>query len=417
VAFNLARWDACQRFRELKSRDKDRERETMWEGQNEEFRDPAEIVAYWQGARSIDSRLLEFEIHGKWWETLSDLDITILVTREYEHLLLSMSTDYSGGPKVSLMRLPHPSGLAVDRNNGVVYVASTRNPNQIFDFVPLNGFMSRLDMEKAPPDEKVLMPIRSRFLPGCLYIHDLAMVGGVLHANSVGQNAVIRLDPSGRHQRVWWPECIETERGPIFGQNHLQLNSIAAGEDLASSFFSASTDQVTDLRPGDSDFPVDRRGVIFSGASRKPIARGLTRPHSARLYKDKIWVDNSGYGEVGYLGDEQLQSVASLPGWTRGLCFCGDVMFVGTSRILPRFRQYAPGLEVDSARCGVHALDVRTGSLVGSIFWPFGSQVFSVEWLPRDFAAGLPFRAGTETENLREKSLFYSFQVHHSEEG
>ena len=87
----------------------------MWEGQNEEFRDPAEIVAYWQGAHSIDSQLLEFETQGKWWETLLDLDITLLVTREYEHLLLCMSVDHATGPVTSLMRLPHPSGLAVDR--------------------------------------------------------------------------------------------------------------------------------------------------------------------------------------------------------------------------------------------------------------------------------------------------------------
>jgi uncharacterized protein (TIGR03032 family) len=417
VAHSADEKDACQRGRELKSQGHDREREAMWERQNEEFRDPAEIVAYWQGAQSIDSRLLEFETQGNWWETLNDLNITLLVTREYEHLLLGMSTDHSAAPVTSLMRLPHPSGLAVDRHNGVVYVASTRNPNQVFDFVPLNGFMSRLDVQEAPTDGKVLMPVRTRFLPGCLYIHDLAMVGGVLHANSVGQNAVVRLDPSGRHQRVWWPECIETEDGPIFGQNHLQLNSIAAGADVESSFFSASTDEVTDLRPGDPDFPVEGRGVIFSGASRKAIARGLTRPHSARLHKDRIWVDNSGYGEVGYLEDGTFHAVACLPGWTRGLCFCQNVMFVGTSRILPRFRQYAPGLDVESGRCGVHALDVGTGSLLGSIFWPFGSQVFSMEWLPRDLATGLPFRVGTDRENLRQEMLFYSFQVHDSEEG
>jgi len=388
----------------------------MWEAQNEEYRDPAEIVAYWQDAGNTDVRLLEFETKGSWWETLLDLDISLLVTREYEHLLLCMSVDDSAGPVTSLMRLPHPSGLAVDRDNGVVYVASTRNPNQIFDFVPLNGLMSRLDMQEAPIEDRLLVPIRTRFLPGCLYIHDLAMVSGALHANSVGQNAVVRLHSSGRHERVWWPTCIEAEDGPIFGRNHLQLNSIASGADIESSFFSASTDEVTDQAPGDPEFPVDGRGVIFSGRSRQAIARGLTRPHSARLVGDRIWVDNSGYGEVGYIEDGKFRTVAGLPGWTRGLCFCENVMFVGTSRILPRFRKYAPGLDVETGRCGVHALDVGTGGLLGSIFWPFGSQVFSVEWLPRDFATGLPFQAERNASSVREKLLFYSFQVHDSEE-
>lgn len=388
----------------------------MWELQNDEFRDPAEIVSYWQGARSTDPRLLEYETTGKWWETLLDLDITLLVTREYEHLLLGIGMDEFAGPAMSLMRIPHPSGLAVDREKGIVYVASTRNPNQIFDFMPLNGLMSRLDVDETQIEDGLLVPVRTRLLPGCLYIHDLAMVGGELHANSVGQNAVVRLHPSGRHERVWWPQCIETNDSPIFGRNHLQLNSIAAGESVESSFFSASTDEVTDLRPGDPDFPVDRRGVIFSGASRQAIARGLTRPHSARLSGDRVWVDNSGYGEVGYIEDGEFFATAALPGWTRGLCFYQDVMFVGTSRILPRFKQYAPGLDVDSAKCGLHAVEVGSGRLLGSISWPFGSQIFSVEWLPRYFAKGLPFTAGRNTMNHREELLFYSFKVPDSQE-
>ncbi len=89
--------------------------------------------------------------------------------------------------------------------------------------------------------------------------------------------------------------------------------------------------------------------MIFSGATREPIARGLTRPHSARLYEHRIWVDNSGYGHVGYVDAGEFHSVAALPGWTRGLCFRNGIAFVGTSRILPRFSKYAPGLEVDSS--------------------------------------------------------------------
>jgi uncharacterized protein (TIGR03032 family) len=272
-----------------------------------------------------------------------------------------MCVNDAAEPVVSMMRLPHPSGLTIDRTRGIVHVAATRNPNQIFDLVPSQGCMQRLDMEGEPDRANVLLPIRTRFLPGCLYIHDLAMIGTDLYANSVGQNAIVHLAASGAHTRVWWPKCVETDKGPIVGRNHLQLNSIAAGDTLEGSFFSASTDEVTDVRPGDPTFPVDRRGVVFSGQSREPIARGLTRPHSARQYATRIWVDNSGYGEVGYLDNERLHPVARLPGWTRGLCFFGRIMFVGTSRVLPRFAAYAPGLDVDEAHCGIHALDMMSG--------------------------------------------------------
>jgi uncharacterized protein (TIGR03032 family) len=151
--------------------------------------------------------------------------------------------------------------------------------------------------------------------------------------------------------------------------------------------------------------------VIFSGASREAIARGLTRPHSARLWENRIWVDNSGYGEVGFIEGEKFRAVSRLPGWTRGLCFVRDVMFVGTSRVLPRFRQYAPGLDVDEGRCGIHAIDVKSGEVLGSIIWPYGSQVFAVEWVPADFASGLPFCPDRASPKAHEKLLFYSFKL------
>jgi uncharacterized protein (TIGR03032 family) len=385
--------------------------EAVWELHNEEFRDPAEIVSCWQDASRVDPRLLRFRTEGAWWETLLELRVTLLVSREYEHLLLSLTVDATGSPVIGLMRMPHPSGIAVDRTSGVVHVASTRNPNQIFDLMPLESLMPRLDVKESTLPERFLVPVRTRFLPGCFYLHDLAMVDGELHANSVGQNAVVRLRSSGGAELVWWPKCIEGSDGPVFGQNHLQLNSIAAGDSLDASYFSASTDEMTALRPGDPDFPVDRRGVIFSGASREPIARGLTRPHSARLRDGRLWVDDSGYGAVGIVEDGTFRSVTDLPGWTRGLAFCDRVMFVGTSRVLPRFSHYAPGLDPETAQCGLHAIDCTSGAVVGSMFWPYGSQIFSVECVPADFTVGFPFRAdGTVSEEQR-RVLFYSFQM------
>jgi len=390
--------------------------DAIWSNHDQELRDPAEVVSFQQDFRDVDPRLLQHETSEKWWDILSELDVTLLVTREYEHLLLCMRVGETEGPTISMMPMPHPSGLAVDRRRGIVYVACTRNPNLIYDLMPAEGCLPRLDSTGFPRDGKPLLPVRVRFLPGCLYIHDLAMIDGELHANSVGQNAVVKIFRSGRAEKAWWPKCIESDSGPVFGQNHLQLNSIASGPTLEDSFFSASTDQITELRPGDPSFPVDRRGVIFSGKTRETLVRGLTRPHSARFHAGRIWIDNSGYGEVGFVDDEkQFEPVATLPGWTRGLCFCKNVAFVGVSRVLPRFRNYAPGLDVDTSRCGIHALDIESGRLLGSIYWPYGSQIFSIEWVPTGFATGAAFPSDRRHHDAR-KALFYCFQVSDSQE-
>ncbi|HUG36651.1 MAG TPA: DUF4915 domain-containing protein [Candidatus Limnocylindrales bacterium] len=381
----------------------------LWARHDAAWRAPAQIAAQWQDAGAVDPRLLQHTVRGAFWDTLAATGGVLLVTREYEHLVMALGAD-ARGPAVSFMAMPHPSGLAVDTRRGVVHVASTRNPNQVHDLMPVTGLLARLDLDERAVAGRPLVPVRSRAFPGCLYMHDLALIGGVLHANAVGQNAVVRLDPAGRARRVWWPRCIETATGPVFGRNHLQLNSIAAGATLGRSYFSASTDQVSARRPGHRHFPVDGRGVIFSGATREPVVRGLTRPHSARRHRGRLWVDNSGYGEVGVAEAGRFVPVTRLSGWTRGLAFHGRVAFVGVSRVLPRFRQYAPGVDADRSVCGVFAVDAASGRVLGSLEWPWGNQLFAVEWAPRRLTTGLPFAAGRRP-GAAERTLFYAFRT------
>ena len=199
------------------------------------LRDPAQIVAQWEPAGPVDPALLHSRASPGWWDLLARLDVTLLVTREYEHLLVALST-LDGRPHATHLALPHPSGIAADLVRGDVHVAATRNPNQIYVLRPLAGMLTAQGSaaRRAAGQAAHARDDRSSY-PGALYLHDLAMVGGVLHGNAVGENAVVALPGGGVAERVWWPRAIETADGPEFGRNHLQLNSIAAGPDLASS--------------------------------------------------------------------------------------------------------------------------------------------------------------------------------------
>ncbi len=381
----------------------------LWARQDKTWRDPAGVAGLWEQARDVDPRLLRHSVRGRWWEALAEERAVLVVTREYEHLLVAISA-LPGGPAISYWPFPHPSGLAFDSAAGILHVASTRSPNQVYDFAPAVGLLARLDVELSGLAGRPLVPVRSRFLPGCLYLHDLAMVGGRLHACAAGQNAIVRLPSAGGFERVWWPRCVETSRGPVFGRNHIQLNSIAAGRTLSESYFTASAERMSARRPGHRDFPVDRRGVLFSAATREPVVRGLTRPHSARWHRGRVWIDDSGYGDLGFVEGERFVTAARLPGWTRGLAFHRRIAFVGTSRILPRFRQYAPGLDVEKSLCGIHAVDTRSGRILGSLLWPSGNQIFAIEVVPRQFTSGFPIAAGRPRAVGKIRELFYAFE-------
>ena len=360
-----------------------------------------------EGSRGTDPRLLESRATKGWWATLEQLNVTLFVTREYEHLALAFNVS-DGRPRTTYLPIPHPSGLAVDRKQQKVYLASTRNPNQVFAFQPLSSLLERKDVAVPDNPGSHLMPSTSAYYPGSLYIHDLALIGGHLYTNAVGHNAVARLSDGNCFERVWWPKCIEVKGAPVFSRNHIQLNSIAAGRTLAQSFFSASSDRIGRYRPGHLKYPVDGRGVIFSGATREPVCTGLTRPHSARFRNKEIWVDNSGYGEVGVVQDGRFQVVRRLPGWTRGLSIVGDVAFVGTSRIIPKFACYAPGLDTAASVCAIHAVCCKTGSLLGSLEWPYGNQIFAIDWIPANSTTGFIFEVPLR-KHKRETVLFYSY--------
>ncbi|MFN8061527.1 MAG: DUF4915 domain-containing protein [Vicinamibacterales bacterium] len=374
----------------------------------DQWRDPAEVTAHWLGAPVHTRRHFTSRERGGWWDLLDDIGRTLLVSREYEHLLLAL--DASRQPaRVTYLPLPHPSGIAIDRASGDVLVASTRNPNQVFRLRPTRRLLPRRDRDTSGPLPRTLVPVRTEFYPGCLYVHDIAFIGGRLYASAAGQNAIVELHGDGTSTPAWWPASADGRKGPVVERNHLQVNSIAAGRTLRASYFSASTATIGHRRPGQRHFQVDGRGVVFSGRTRGVMATGLTRPHSARLRGARVWVLNSGYGELGYVDAGAFRPVCRLPGWTRGLTFAGRYALVGTSRILPRFTAYAPGLDPRRSVCGVHAVDLTTGERVASLTWPEGDQIFALETVARAYATALPFRPGRDRRGREAARLFYAF--------
>ncbi len=77
--------------------------------------------------------------------------------------------------------------------------------------------------------------------------------------------------------------------------------------------------------------------------------------------------------------------------------------------MIPRFSRYAPGLDLDKSTCGVHAVDVQTGVVLGSLTWPYGNQIFAVEAVESRLTTGFAFDARRGGKLDRQKKLFYTF--------
>src|SRR5262249_60081412 len=76
-------------------------------------------------------------------------------------------------------------------------------------------------------------------------------------------------------------------------------------------------------------------GCRMEVSSGELISRGLSMPHSPRWQNDRLWLLESGTGQL-VLADPatgRRQPVAELPGFARGLAVVGPFAFVGLSKI------------------------------------------------------------------------------------
>ena len=80
----------------------------------------------------------------------------------------------------------------------------------------------------------------------------------------------------------------------------------------------------------------DRRadgGMLIDVATGEAVLRGLSMPHSPRLHGSRLWLLNSGTGELGFVDRDakKFVPVAFCPGYARGLAFVGPYAIVGLS--------------------------------------------------------------------------------------
>ena len=114
-------------------------------------------------------------------------------------------------------------------------------------------------------------------------------------------------------------------------------------------------------------------------------------PHSPRWYADRLWVLESGTGSLAVVDEAtgRWNVVARVPGFARGLDFCGPFAFIGLSQV--RETAVFSGIPiaerpVEERACGVWVVDVRSGETVAFLRFEAGVQeIFAVLVLPHRY--------------------------------
>ncbi len=131
-----------------------------------------------------------------------------------------------------------------------------------------------------------------------------------------------------------------------------------------------------------------RGGILIDVETDEILLSGLSMPHSPFWHNEKLWLLEGGEGSLARVNLEQRtwETVATVPGFTRGLDFYGPYAFIGLSQV--RESAVFSGLPLidrlgEERTCGVWVVDVRTGETVAFLRFDSGvEEIFSVKVLP-----------------------------------
>ncbi|MBI4183884.1 MAG: TIGR03032 family protein [Proteobacteria bacterium] len=235
---------------------------------------------------------------------------------------------------------------------------------------------------------------------GDLDIHDLAVdgKGRVVFVNTLFSCLAVAREGYS-FAPLWQPPFISR----LAAEDRCHLNGLAMADGRPAFVTAASRTDVAD------GWREHRRegGCVIDVASGEVVAAGLSMPHSPRLHRGRLWLLESGSGQLGTVDLEggRFEPLAFCPGYVRGLAFAGDFAVVGLSKQRQNRTFHDLPLEENLTkrnavpRCGVAVIDLRTGDLVHWL-WLEGvmQELYDVIALP---GVRRPMALGFRTDEIR----------------
>lgn len=221
---------------------------------------------------------------------------------------------------------------------------------------------------------------RSAHVTGGIHCHEMAWdAGGELWVVNTLFSCLATLHDDYSFVPRWRPPFISD----LAGEDRCHLNGLAMNQGQPKFVtVMAESNQPAGWRPNKSAM-----GCILDVASGSVVSRGMAMPHSPRWYNNRLWVLNSGFGslEVVDLESGRRDTVATMPGYTRGLAFAGPLALVGLSRI--RETAVFGGVPIaerrEELKCGVGVVNLQTGQTIATLEFESGvEEIFDVQLIP-----------------------------------
>jgi uncharacterized protein (TIGR03032 family) len=237
---------------------------------------------------------------------------------------------------------------------------------------------------------------RATYHTGNLSTHEIAFGTETLWLVNTRFSCLSALSKDCSFVPVWQPKFI-TQLAP---EDRCHLNGLAMDEGKPK-FITALGDSNT---PRGWSPDKAASGIVLDFASKEIIAHGLCMPHSPRWFGNRLWLCNSGKGEVLIVdpANGKPTVVCQVPAYLRGFTAVGNHLALGMSQIREKhiFGSLPVQKNKDRLMCGVCVIDLQSGKLAGTLEFTSGCQeVFDVQFLP---GIRRPMILGTEQAVTRQ---------------
>ena len=211
---------------------------------------------------------------------------------------------------------------------------------------------------------------------GDISIHDLAWGGNELWIVNTRFSCLCTLSNNYNFLPQWRPNFVTT----IAPEDRCHLNGMAIVKEMPKYVTVLGK---TDTAGGWRDNKASD-GCILEVPSSKMITKGLSMPHSPRMFNARLLVLNSGKGELTVVDPNsgRQEIIVALPGYTRGLAIVGKYAFVGLSKIRETaiFGNLPISDRFDDLKCGVAVVDLQARQMISFLEFKSGvDEIFDVQ--------------------------------------
>ena len=301
---------------------------------------------------------------------LQRLNATLLVTTYQTGSLIAVR---AAGERLSLLRRRFDRAMGVGVHDARLALGTS---NRIW-------FFKRLARSPYRPrdgyEHDVCYCPRRSHVTGDIRIHELAWAGTELWLVNTRFSCLCTLDEQHSFVPRWWPPFITR----LAADDRCHLNGLAV---VADRVHYVTAVGASDDAQGWRHRRLDG-GVVLNVPNGEVVAHDLCMPHSPRIAAGKLYVLNSGHGQLEIIDTNRgtRDAICRLPGYARGLSIIDGVAFVGLSRMRPSrtFANLPIDASAESHVCGVHAVDLASGTVVARLdLSPRVQEIFDVNVLP-----------------------------------